>query len=97
MGRVPAFVGITNVYPPKQGDETPSWVVAFYVSAYGVKGRVSVPMPVGVHQGENIVKVARNRLRLFAGAIADATTSYALTDQEVVRLRADYEPDVMRR
>ncbi len=97
MGRASAFVGVTNVYPPQQGEESPSWVVAFYVSAYGVRGKVSVGVPVGVHRGENIVKVARNRLRLFAGALADTTADYALTDQQVTRLRADYQPDALRR
>ena len=87
-----ALVAISNILRPKP-DGPAFWTVSFYVSAYDVKGQLSVPVEYGPFIGENIPKVARNRLRLFAGTLADTTTSYALTDDQVMKLRKDYQPD----
>ena len=63
----------------------------------GVKGRLLVPVDCGSFTGANILKVARNQLRLFSGALADTTATYALTEQQIFKLRSDYQPDVFLR
>jgi hypothetical protein len=91
-----AVVAVTNVH---RLDPTgpAAWGVSFYVAAYGVKGRLLVPVDCGPFTGANILKVARNQLRLFSGALADTTATYALTEQQIVKLRRDYQPNVFLR
>ena len=87
-----SLIAVTDVRRPAP-DGPAFWAVSFYVSANGTKGHLSVPVEYGAFIGESILKVARNRLRLFAGTLADSTTSYALTDDQVLKLRKNYEPD----
>jgi hypothetical protein len=91
-----ALVALTNIHRPNS-TESANWSVSFYVSGHGVKGRLLVPVGYGIFEGGNIPKVARDRLRLFAGALADSTTGYALTDQQVIKLRKDYQANVFLR
>lgn len=90
-----AFIGVGNVY--RGAAEQGSWTVSFVISGNGAKGSILVPVDHGAFRGENILKVARNRLRIFTGLLADQAVQFALTDQEVSRLRSDYEPDPLRR
>lgn len=73
------------------------WDVDFVVFGRGMRGHIIVPVPCGVYSGETILKVARNSLRVFCGHLADATTAYALTDEQILRLRRDYQPDPLLR
>ena len=91
-----ALVALTNIYRPDFAGSA-NWSVSFYVAGYGVKGRLLVPVEYGMFEGGNIPKIARDRLRLFAGALADSTTGYALTDQQVIKLRKDYQANVFLR
>jgi hypothetical protein len=87
-----ALVAVTDIRRPAP-DGPAYWTVSFYVSVHGVKGHLSVPVEYGAFVGENILKVARNRFRLFAGTVADSTARYALTDDQLLKLRKSYEPD----
>src|SRR3712207_5623102 len=80
-----ALIAVTDVRRPAP-DGPPYWTVSFYVSAQGARGQLSVPVEYGVFVGENNLKVARNRLRIFSGTLADSTTSYALTDDQILKL-----------
>ncbi|ACL58356.1 hypothetical protein [Methylobacterium nodulans] len=91
----PVFVGVANMQCRRPGAPL-YWDVSFCVSGHDVTGRLVVPVPHGVLCGENILKVARNRL-LFAGSLADATAAYALTDEQVLKLRKDFQPDPLLR
>ncbi len=73
------------------------WDVKFAVFGRGITGTVIVPVAYGLYSGENILKVARNDLRIFSGSLADATAPYALTPDQVTRLRKDYQPDPLLR
>jgi hypothetical protein len=88
--------GVANMHCRTSG-RPEYWDVDFAVFGRGMHGHVIVPVPCGVYSGENILKVARNSLRVFSGYLADATTTYALTDDQIVRLRRDYQPDPLLR
>jgi hypothetical protein len=89
------LIGVSNIYPPKSDEQI--WTVAFHVAGEGVRGNLLVPLSQGVFNGENTLKVARNKLRVFCSNLADATAPFALTEHEVSALRLDYEPDPLRR
>jgi hypothetical protein len=57
------LIGVSNIYPPKSDEQI--WTVAFHVAGEGVRGSLLVPLSQGVFNGENTLKVARNKLRVF--------------------------------
>ena len=96
MGGPSAFVAVGNVWRSHPG-ETDTWLVEFVVGMGTSKGKLTVVVERGPYVGENMLKVARNRLRIFCAALADATTIHALTDDQIRKLRVDYEPDALKR
>ncbi|MGY2049217.1 hypothetical protein [Methylobacterium sp. JK268] len=91
-----ASVGVANMHCRPSGAPE-YWDVTFALFGEDVSGRLVVPVPYGVYGGENILRVARNRLRIFSGALADVTAAYALTEDQIQRLRKDYQPDPLLR
>ena len=89
-------VVVSNIHHPADRD-TDEWGVEFTVFYGRLRGRIVVPVKHGAFEGENIIKIARNDLRLFSGAFADAMAESALTADQVARLRKDYQPDALKR
>ena len=90
------LIGVNNVYSAKT-EEGGCWTISFHVAANGIQGSLLVPVDRGAFDGLNTLKVARNRLRIFSGMLADATVPFALTENELSKLRLDYQPDPLRR
>jgi hypothetical protein len=87
---------VSNIHHPADRD-TDEWGVGFTVFYGRLRGRIVVPVKRGAFEGENIIKIARNDLRLFSSAFADAMVESALTADQVARLRKDYQPDALKR
>ncbi len=87
---------VSNIHHPADRD-TDEWGVEFTVFYGRLCGRIVVPVKRGAFEGENIIKIARNDLRLFSSAFADAMVESALTADQVARLRKGYEPDALKR
>lgn len=94
MDKVSFGVADMHCRPPAAPDY---WDVDFAVFGRGMRGHVIVPVPCGICSGENVLRFARNNIRVFSGHLADATAAYALTDGRIVRLRKGYQPDPLLR
>ncbi len=87
---------VSNIYHPI-GAEADEWGVEFTIFSGRLRGRIVVPVQRGAFEGENIIKIARNELRIFSSAFADAMVDSALTSDQIARLRKGYEPNPLKR
>ena len=95
MGKPHVVIAVANIYDTAREYDTLR--VSFFVSSATVKGNLIVEVPKGIYDANGILDIARDKLRYFAGSLADATVSFALTDSQISRLRKDYQPDPLRR
>lgn len=95
MGSRHVLIAVANIYDT--ANEHSMLGVSFFVASEKVKGNLLVGVPKSVYTGNGILDVARDQLRLFAGSLADATVSFAMTEDQIRRSRKDYQPDPLRR
>ncbi|MGF9764254.1 hypothetical protein AAII07_55045 [Microvirga sp. 0TCS3.31] len=89
-------VVVSNMHHPIRG-EIDEWGVEFAIFYGRLRGRIVVPVQRGAFEGENIIKIARDQLRIFGIDFADAMVDSALTTDQIARLRKGYEPDALKR
>ena len=89
-------VVVSNMHRPirEQADE---WGVEFSIFYGRSRGRIVVPVQRGAFEGENIIKIARNELRILSVDFADAMVDSALTADQITQLRKGYQPDALKR
>ncbi|MGF9764272.1 hypothetical protein AAII07_55135, partial [Microvirga sp. 0TCS3.31] len=89
-------VVVSNMHHPIRG-ETDEWGVEFTIFYGRLRGRIVVPVQNGAFEGGNIIKIARDQLRIFSVDFADAMIDSALTADQIAQLRKGYQPDALKR
>jgi len=87
---------VSNMHRPVR-EEFDEWGVEFTIFYGRLRGRIVVPIQNGAFEGGNIIKIARDQLRIFSSDFADAMIDSALTADQIAQLRKGYQPDALKR